>query len=117
MNYPSLSTDPRHQTRARRIANKSHFGELDHEFFKFARWAFSPEGLPELRILAWGDFSHNGRWRDSNILLCRDWSDQSGSYFRTLKNSDFDYWELIDENMDMLSACPSDQLLWNPHGY
>jgi hypothetical protein len=80
---------------------------------KFARWAFGPEGIPELRILAWGDFSHSGRWAESNVLLCRDQSIESaGTNFRTLRDSDFNYWDLVDENMDMLSACSPDHLLW-----
>jgi hypothetical protein len=39
------------------------------ELLEFADWAFGPEGLPKLDILAYGDFSHRGR--QPNILLCQ----------------------------------------------
>ena len=71
--------------------------------------AFGPEGIPELRILAWGDFSHDGRWGESNVPLCRDQSlEPTRTSFQTLRDSDFDYRDLIDENMDTLSACSPD---------
>ena len=100
-------------TRRRSIANRSIFNGPAENFFKFARWAFGPEGIPELRILAWGDFSHDGRWGESNVLLCRDQSLlATGSSFCALVDSDFEHWNLIDGNMDMLSACSLDHLPW-----
>jgi hypothetical protein len=89
------------------------FGGSEVEFLLFAKWAFSEEGFPDLRILAWGDFSKDGRWADQSILLCRDESlfETSGSNFRTLSDSDTYYWDLIDENMDMLEACSADTIL------
>jgi hypothetical protein len=58
--------------------------KVDSALLQFALWAFSEDGLPDLQILAWGDFSHNGRWRACNALLCRDqsllrkWASTSG---------------------------------------
>lgn len=79
------------------------------EVLNFARWAFSTDGLPNLKILAWGDFSQEGRWAKYNILLCRDQSllGQKGFNFRTLVDSDTYYWDLIDDNMSMLAVCPA----------
>ncbi|KFY99998.1 hypothetical protein V500_01218 [Pseudogymnoascus sp. VKM F-4518 (FW-2643)] len=105
--------EPQISTRTRKIANRSDFTGPAQALLKFARWAFSSEGIPELRILAWGDFSNDGRWGESNVMLCRDQSlEPTGTNFRTLRDSDFNYWDLIDENMDMLSACSPDHLLW-----
>lgn len=28
------------------------------ELHRFAEWAFGPDGLPELQVFAFGDFSH-----------------------------------------------------------
>jgi hypothetical protein len=103
--------------RAQKIANRTYFEGPAQELVKFARWAFGPEGMPELRVLEWGDFSHDGRWDESNALLCRDQSlEPTGTNFRTLRDSDYIYWDLIDENMDMLSACSTDHLLWDKDG-
>jgi hypothetical protein len=39
------------------------------KLLEFADWAFGPDGLPKLDILAYGDFYHRGR--RPNVLLCR----------------------------------------------
>ncbi|KFY47342.1 hypothetical protein V494_00025 [Pseudogymnoascus sp. VKM F-4513 (FW-928)] len=99
-------------TRTQRIANRSDFSGPAQALLKFARWAFSSEGIPELQILAWGDFSHDGRWGESNVILCRDQSfEPTGTNFRRLRDSDLNYWDMIDGNMDMLSACSPDHVL------
>jgi hypothetical protein len=87
---------------------------LTAEVLNFAEWAFSPDGLPDLKILAYGDFSNEGRWAKYNMLLCRDQSplEQMGSKFRVLIDLDTFYWDLIDDNMDMLAACPADPIMW-----
>lgn len=38
---------------------------------EFAQWAFGPNGYPELQVLAYGDFSHEGRYERHKLLLCR----------------------------------------------
>jgi hypothetical protein len=73
---------------------------------------FSPDGLPDPKILL-GDFSNGGRWADYNMLLCRDQSllKQTGFTFRTLEDADMYYWDLVDENIDMLAAYPADSII------
>jgi hypothetical protein len=88
-------------------------GYCHADFLAFAMWAFCEDGLPDLRILAYGDFSKGDRWAYQNILLCRDESlpETGGFNFRTLLDTDTYYWDLIDDNMDMLGACPADTFL------
>ena len=74
----------------------------------FASWAFGPSGLPDLEVLAYGDFSFQGR--QPNILLCRS-GDDSVPGFRELKKEDRRLWELVQKNTDFLEACPEDYLL------
>ena len=38
----------------------------------FASWAFSPEGLPNLQVLAYGDFSYEGRYVEDTFIFARD---------------------------------------------
>ncbi|KAI9784369.1 MAG: hypothetical protein M1816_000893 [Peltula sp. TS41687] len=38
---------------------------------EFAQWAFGPTGYPALQVLAYGDFSYEGRYERYNLLLCR----------------------------------------------
>ncbi|GKZ40106.1 hypothetical protein AbraIFM66950_002360, partial [Aspergillus brasiliensis] len=75
------------------------------DIFNFAEWAFSADGLPKLTVLAWGDFSHDGRFSESNVLLYR-----SETGYRRLDPSDMRIWTLVNDNMDMLAACPVDDI-------
>ena len=38
----------------------------------FACWAFGPHGLPNLQVLAHGDFSHDGRYVENTFIFGRD---------------------------------------------
>ena len=38
----------------------------------FAAWAFSPHGLPNLQVLAYGDFSYEGRYVEDTFIFARD---------------------------------------------
>lgn len=78
-----------------------------------ARWAFSKKGLPNLQIFAYGDFSHEGRFANHSLLLCRDAnaSQTGGPAFRAITDKDYGLWDLIHENMDMLAACVIDDLI------
>lgn len=71
------------------------------DIYEFAEWAFSAEGLPDLTVLAWGDFSHEGHFSEHNNIFCR-----SKTGYRRLKASEISLWDLINDNMDMLAACP-----------
>ncbi|GKZ48145.1 hypothetical protein AbraIFM66951_011901 [Aspergillus brasiliensis] len=70
-----------------------------------AKWAFSADGLPKLDVLAWGDFSYEGRYSKYNVLFCR-----SETGYRRLSPSDVWLWDLVNDNMDMLAACPFDDI-------
>ena len=80
----------------------------------FADWAFGPDGFPNLKILASGDFSYGDRFADGRTLWCRN---TEGSMrkrpWREVKNSDVAENELIEANMDMLAACPVSPLFYN----
>ncbi|KAI9704018.1 MAG: hypothetical protein M1820_005639 [Bogoriella megaspora] len=79
----------------------------------FANWAFNSNGLPDLQVLAYGDFSFGGR--QPNILLCRSSNEvampSSDVVFRQLGKADEGLWELVQDNVDFLEACPEDSLL------
>ncbi|PYH37412.1 uncharacterized protein BO87DRAFT_394392 [Aspergillus neoniger CBS 115656] len=81
----------------------THCDPLYHPFGinKFAEWAFSADGLPDLTVLAWGDFSHEGHFSQYNRIYCR-----SKTGYRRLNASDISLWDLVNDNMDMLAACP-----------
>lgn len=94
------------------------------EVFHFAQWAFGPDGLPELEILAYGDFSYQGR--QLNILLCRsedlmepeldepkdrETAHTSKLPYREVTKKDVRLWALVREHSDLLEACPEDRLL------
>jgi hypothetical protein len=79
--------------RANKFANRFSLAELTPSFLDFVRWIFGQDGLPNLKILAIGDFSNSGRWAEYNMILCRDESlqDREGINFRTLMHGDFHY--------------------------
>ena len=87
--------------------------ETNSDIVECARWAFSTEGFPGLRIFALGDFSHDGRHARHNLLFCRE----AGSLedrepdIRTLVPEDHDLWDLVRANMKMLAACAVDPLM------
>ncbi|RAL03401.1 uncharacterized protein BO80DRAFT_376327 [Aspergillus ibericus CBS 121593] len=79
---------------------------LDEHVIMFAHWAFSADGLPDLQVIAWGDFSYGGRYSKVNLLLCRN-----GDGIWHLTPSNTVAWNVFQDNLDMLAACPYDDLL------
>ncbi|KAG8525369.1 uncharacterized protein KY384_009013 [Bacidia gigantensis] len=81
-----------------------------------ADWAFSPVGFPNLRVLAFGDFSHGKRFKSRQRLLCRNGvlgKTAAGKSWRDLDmERDIIDGELVERNMDLLAACPVSPLLW-----
>jgi hypothetical protein len=59
-------------SRTRKTAGSSPLDDVDPEFLQFALWALSEVGFPDLQVLAWVDFSYEGRWAWHTALLCRD---------------------------------------------
>ena len=83
------------------------------ELEALADWAFSPDGFPNLKILASGDFSHGDPFIDIHVLRCRKSSDsRNQTTWRTVEQSDVSENELINANMDLLSACPVSPLFY-----
>ena len=96
------------------------FSQTMPELLEFADWAFGPEGLPQLEILAYGDFSYQGR--QPNTLLCRPQGLKqimagrkttlaSKSPYRQVTKEDVRLWKVVQDNLDLLEACPEDYLL------
>jgi hypothetical protein len=101
------------------------FPQLGASFVKFAQWAFGPEGILSLRLLAYGDFSYNGRFGVATLLLCRrevpealsrrggrsTRSSERFLRFREVKErEDWELWELYERELGILAACPTDTL-------
>ena len=98
---------------------------LPSELLEFANWAFGPNGLPMLKVLAFGDFSYDSRFDAHNKLFCRhtwstrnpenDTSQQSEDEliltFCPVRENDRELWDLIDRNTEFLEACPTDSIM------
>jgi hypothetical protein len=109
----------------------SAFSEAD-EFVSFAEWAFGPTGLPNLQILALGDFSDKDRFKKQQFLIrrgchekerrygdyqrpgCGHGPDISHSFFAT-STADIQIWGgLPVDGARLLSACPTSGLIESP---
>jgi hypothetical protein len=101
--------------------SESKFSAALPEIHELASWAFGPEGLPSLQVLAYGDFSYRGR--RPNLVLCRskslDDSDiqksasrLSSLAYREVTKADFSEQEILYTNAHFLEACPEDSLLY-----
>jgi hypothetical protein len=92
--------------------------QLGKTFGDFAQWVFGPKGILSLRLLAFGDFSYNGRFAAHNLLLCRMEQqpadiaipESQRLYFRAVKEDDRNVHELLSKHSDVLEACPIDSL-------
>lgn len=84
---------------------------------ELALWAFGPRGISSLQVLAYGDYSFSGRFQDEyHTLVRQSWADPfmpgvKALPFRPLRSSDAKMKEIIQENMDFLSTCPTDTLV------
>jgi hypothetical protein len=90
--------------------------EISHSpgpLFKFANWAFGLDGLPSLQVLAFGDFSYDGRFQFYNHVFCRHaWSFRTPDTNRelTLTFRPISLWFLIHDNRDFLESCPAESI-------
>ncbi|KAJ5369964.1 uncharacterized protein N7496_006056 [Penicillium cataractarum] len=101
------------------------------EFIHFAEWAFGPTGLPNLRVLAFGDFSFGSRYENQQCLFrrrpvskgegpradgdggCRCWA---GRYFCIASGTDPLLWNDIKmDEINFLSVCPENSLMESPY--
>ena len=77
-----------------------------------ACWAFGPDGFPDLKVFLYGDFTHDGRYTYDNAFLCKDGMEEDGTpRVRTLRPDDYELWNLVNANMDMIGACPATQIM------
>jgi hypothetical protein len=84
------------------------------EIDDFADWAFGPNGLPELLVLAYGDLAFRDMYEEENVLFCRNDAVAEGDRapnFKILELTDGPLWEWVQDNMEVLSACAYKSLL------
>ncbi|MCJ1476719.1 hypothetical protein MMC13_005387 [Lambiella insularis] len=97
------------------IEAELHFANVPIDIMEFAQWAFGPDGLPNLQILAYGDFSNFGRHAEDTVLLCRVITAQqpvpSTFAFRYLTKWDHALQDLVREKREMLEACATEGLM------
>ena len=85
----------------------------EKELEAFANWAFGSDGFPRLQVLASGDFSYRNRFVDTHTLWCRKTrGSRRNQTWRPVEPNDIAENELIDANMDMMSACPVSPLFY-----
>jgi hypothetical protein len=78
--------------------------ELRNDFRHFAEWAFGPDGIPSLDIIAFGDFAYGGRENGHNVLLGRNTSGTSN--FRMLDAKTGEWKDALDKYHVAMGACP-----------
>ena len=114
------------------ISNKpSAFISEAEEFVKFADWAFGPDGLPALQILAFGDFSFEDRYQDQQFLMHRKCGNRictgktrSSPFSGDTKDRNFCVGDVMDpprrdlfqaKGFNFLSICPESGLMDSPY--
>jgi len=83
--------------------------EIRPELRQFANWAFGPNGIPSLHVIALGDYAHGGRACWNNFFLCK--CKEDGKRFRRLDNYETSVADIRDEYRELLEACPVETLL------
>lgn len=84
------------------------------ELQKFAEWAFGNTGLPNLQVIAYGDFSPSMSHSNSILLRRVEPSEQAGSdeFGRPIKFENMEkgknkhFWDIYEAHRDLLEACP-----------
>ncbi|OJJ65594.1 hypothetical protein ASPBRDRAFT_79703 [Aspergillus brasiliensis CBS 101740] len=99
-------------------------------FVLLVQWAFGPTGLPALQILAFGDFSHDGRYSEQQILIRRKRINEQpyprvssekecssiSSCFCLVDSDDRSLWDGLPlDGTGFLSACPGTGLMESPY--
>ena len=82
----------------------------------FASWAFGSQGIQSLRVIAFGDFSYDGRYSKGNVLLGRASESmamgaQADRNYRPFDKDRQPHMELFEKYLNVLEACPTDSLL------
>jgi hypothetical protein len=116
------ASDDRPVSNVSDTASPSPSPALLEELFSFANWAFGPEGFLGLDIVAFGDFSYQGRFSRNTLLLCRNKPSSSPANpdttqqgtaltFRNMRKNDRELWDLLKRNAGFLEACPTQSIL------
>ena len=87
--------------------------------FRVAVSVFKSSKFENLKVLAFGDFSHGGRYKGRNLLLCRAATSSPEVRFRVMTREDIDFYKRSGLlSLDFLAACPRESLLvkWNNEG-
>lgn len=97
-------------------------GILNRSFRSLVEWAFGPEGIPSLQLIACGDFAYrrNGKHLH-NIFVCRNRdtaaSSSDGRPYRVFdprdKEHELEWAPLVRPYWRFLEACPAGPLLGN----
>ncbi|KAI2736050.1 hypothetical protein DTO013E5_9205 [Penicillium roqueforti] len=102
------------------------------EFLSFAEWVFGPCGIPSLQVLAFGDFSHEERYREQQFLIrrvdparargrngadrCFGDTDRGGPLFEPAVETNVWTWDALSiDGPQFLSACPGGGLMESPY--
>jgi hypothetical protein len=86
------------------------------EVREFADWVFGPEGIADLKILAYGDFSYQDRYSQQQVILGRSEthgsdaisSDSPNRSYRPTYGMDCEVWNDVEDGEETLRACPLD---------
>lgn len=101
------------------------------QLVSFAEWAFGPRGLPALKVLAFGDFSHEDRYPGQQLLVRRVEPARDGSPkplspgkiqgrlpFYPVDISKPSAWDGMSvDGARFLSACPGSGLMESPYEF
>ena len=81
------------------------FPGIPRDELAFAHWAFGPDGLTTLQVLALGDFSFRGRFADDQVLFCRQEQRNSGGADNALSPTahapELTFREVISEDRNL----------------
>ena len=90
------------------------YGNCDfHALYDFIQWAFGPQGLPRLQVLAFGDFSVEGCNNDDMMIFGRRSTPDTCYPFERIdwpmepESQSFDHFDGISRPFEFLEACPS----------
>ncbi|KAM5447010.1 hypothetical protein MaudCBS49596_006190 [Microsporum audouinii] len=94
------------------IAKRIYPGAASDSLKALAQWVFGERGLPSLQLLAYGDFSYNGRYSSANVLFCRQQGSHAagGKTYRHATKDDSFALDLLRQYSHVLQACPSDRM-------
>lgn len=73
----------------------------------FADWAFGPTGLPNIMVIAFGDFSNGCRFEWSQVLLIRSLTPSTDMYRIVGHGMHGHILDGISSAREMLSSCPA----------